>query len=318
MDLNLTDKITGALIGYAVGDALGVGTEFMQRHEVKFRYPSGLRHFNEIYRDAHRSQWVPGEWTLDTDLVLLLAADLADHGDIDHSRFATSLRDFYDSSTLDIEGYLRWVVEAPGYPEAPQRTAAAVWSRIGRYDAPNEALGRALISGMYPGDYLRFTRENCLMTHPDPRAAGAAMVIARVVHDLLWESRLTDYEELEELANGVEPRIVPYLRTARQGRLADLLLDDPDSFWFARKTMGAALWALWHAGSTAEGLHAIVAEGGDADTNASLACALLAMRYGIGSIPEKEVNTLVGIEKVREIAGRLAATLSRIASGKGE
>ena len=47
MEEKRKDKMLGALFGQAVGDALGMGAEFMSKEKVHEVYPSGLRHYSD-------------------------------------------------------------------------------------------------------------------------------------------------------------------------------------------------------------------------------------------------------------------------------
>ena len=51
-----------------------------------------------------------------------------------------------------------------------------------------------------------------------------------------------------------------------------------------------ALWAYRHATSFVDGLLAVVNAGGDADTNAAVACAILGAKYGYSSIPTEYIK----------------------------
>ena len=67
---------TGALLGLAVGDALGAPLEFSSPAEARIRCESGLEM-------TGNSLWDPGEWTDDTAMALALAESIAEHGLID-------------------------------------------------------------------------------------------------------------------------------------------------------------------------------------------------------------------------------------------
>lgn len=66
----LSDKIQLLIFGQAIGDALGLASEFMTKEEVKHFYPNGIRSYDDIIQDRHRSLWQKGTWTDDTDQML--------------------------------------------------------------------------------------------------------------------------------------------------------------------------------------------------------------------------------------------------------
>ncbi len=68
-----TDKVKGTIYGQAIGDALGLGTEFMSDEEMASKYPNGITHYNDIFQDWHRKRWKIGDWTDDTDMMLCIA-----------------------------------------------------------------------------------------------------------------------------------------------------------------------------------------------------------------------------------------------------
>lgn len=51
------DKVRGVIFGHAIGDAMGLGTEFLSKEMVCQYYPSGLHNLDQIRRDNHRIRW---------------------------------------------------------------------------------------------------------------------------------------------------------------------------------------------------------------------------------------------------------------------
>ena len=73
-------------------------------------------------------------------------------------------------------------------------------------------------------------------------------------------------------------------------------LVDYDHMGYTLVTLSVALWAYWHSTSFSDGLLAVVNAGGDADTNAAVACAILGAKYGYSSIPKEYIEGLLDKE----------------------
>ena len=74
--------------------------------------------------------------------------------------------------------------------------------------------------------------------------------------------------------------------------------------------MGCALWALWHCKSPDEALLKIVAQGGDADTNASLATGLVALKYGVSAIGKEYLDNLIDRKQLEALAAKFTESLA--------
>ncbi len=301
---NLPDKIKGALFGMALGDALGLGTEFMSVEEVKYYYPEGMRHFSQIIRDAHRCMWKRGDWTNDTEIVILLIESIIERGKLDLSDFAYRMKSWFQDNQKDMVDLYNSLFSIPQWVSSPRETTHKIWRENDVYRASNEAIPRALITGIMGGQRLVDNSIDIMaMTHDDTRCSACGVIIATMADSLLRKGCPAKYEDLEEIAHTLDPRILSYLSIAHDGNLEELCLDDEDSLWFCRKTMAAALWAIWHCSSPEEILHRLVDAGGDADTNAALAMGLAGLKYGYDALPE-EVKLLNEYERLENISSR--------------
>ena len=56
------ERFLGTIFGQAVGDALGLSTEFMSKQEVDRFYPNGIEDYSQIVQDDHRRRWQRREW----------------------------------------------------------------------------------------------------------------------------------------------------------------------------------------------------------------------------------------------------------------
>lgn len=308
----LSNKIKGCLFGYAIGDALGLGTEFMTRWEAEIRYPEGLTTYSDIIRDAHRLNWERGQFSHDTDFVLLMADSMAECRGLDYSDYARRIKNWFDKCiSPDIGNNLRWILQKEAYASEPLKLSQATYEAQGHFEAWNEALGRAVIAGLWPEFDEQKIIDNTRLTHWDNLSVACSVIIAIMANELLWHRREADFDRLIGLASRFDPRLLPYIETARNGDISDFTLDDEAYIWSAPKSVGAALWALWHFSDPGDALYRIIAEGGDADTTGALTMALMGLKYGYNRLPQHLIDNLLGKERIQHSTSRLIQVIEK-------
>ncbi len=298
------------LFGYAIGDALGLGTELMTKGEVDRRFPQGLHDYSQIIRDAHRSQWEKGEWTNDTETILPFLESIIDNKRVDFMDYAHRLKAWFMTNPTDMTYNLRLNLSQPEFGSKPFESARRVWSARNKMEPTSECLGRALFASIWDEDTDNIVIKTCCLTHPESRCETSCLIIGRMANSLFWKNEEASYNELLTIAKENNQDVVKYIDIARHGSLSELKLDDDDTYWFVRKALSAALWAVWHCNSVEEGLNAIIPQGGDADTNACLVGGLLGIKYGYSSIPENLIDGLIGKERLYTIADQYVKTIT--------
>lgn len=306
----LTDKIKGVLFGQAVGDALGLGTEFMTKAEVLKYYPQGLNDYSQIIQDFHRSRWRKGDWTDDTDMMLCIANAIVQDRNVDVSNIAWKFKGWHDFYPIGIGRNTNLVLSFGDYVTAPMKAAELVWTLYRRESAGNGGVMRTSIVGLWKNDIEKYAAEICRLTHYDPRCVGSCVIISLLVHSLVYHNQVLPLKILIEIGEKYDSRIKEYIIKANNSNsLDDLALDDATTMGYTLKTMAAALWCLYHCDSFKEALLLIANAGGDADTNAAVTCSLLGAKFGYSNIPEHYVYGLVRKDYLTEVVNKIINVL---------
>ena len=282
----------GCLYGQAIGDALGLGTEFMSKEQVGQCYPEGLCRYDQIVQDAHRSRWVQGAWTDDTDMMLCILSAFED-GRFNMRQVVRNFKSWFETDPMGIGSHTYKVLCMNDYIEKPEMCSMLWWELSHRQSAANGALMRTSVVGLAPYDVERQAADICRLTHYDPRCIGSCAIVSLIIHNLVWNDRELSYDEIKEIAVRYDDRIPEWIDIAYQScDISALDLDEPYSIGYTLRSLAAALWCYWHSPSFEEGLLTVVNEGGDADTNAAIACALLGAKFGYSSIPPCYIENL--------------------------
>ncbi len=288
-DEGLLRRAQGALLGQLAGDALGGQVEFSTREEIAARYPGGVRDL----ADGGTWDTLAGQPTDDSELALALARALVRAEGFDAGIVAEAYAGWLESKPFDVgsttAAALEPALQARVRGLAPAGVAAAARAAARRESLANGALMRIAPLGVHAhaapaAEVARRARADAALTHPHPVCQDASAVyaaaIAHAVATGAGAEETADRAEAlaDELGCAAEVRAA--LRAARAG---------PPRFEPDRGLVTIALQnafhQLRHAPTLEAGLVDTVAGGGDTDTNAAIAGALLGAVHGALAVP---------------------------------
>ncbi|WP_028897274.1 ADP-ribosylglycohydrolase family protein [Prevotella sp. HUN102] len=309
--MEIKDKFNGTLFGQAIGDALGLGTEFMTKTEAKEKYPDGLKEYSQIIRDYHRSKFQQGMWSDDTDMMLCIANAIIEDKGINLHTIARKFKNWlYAPDTRGVGQTTYKVLAIANYVENPQQVAELIWRMSRTKNAANGAIMRTAVIGLLKDNVAKTAEDVCKLTHFDPRCVGSCVIISEIISHLVWKNEKLSYAQILAIGNQYDKSIAEYIDKAYYNGIESLELDEPSSIGYTLKVLGAALWCFFNAHDFEEGLLSVVNEAGDADTNAAVACAVLGAEFGYEAIPKRYIDGLMKREYLSKVINDLMAVLA--------
>ncbi|WAZ22121.1 ADP-ribosylglycohydrolase family protein [Streptomyces cinnabarinus] len=279
------DRAVGAVIGSAVGDALGAPFEFGPEGAFSARFPSR----GEGGEMCGGGGWDPGEATDDTQMAVLIAESLLECEGLELPDVFRRFQRWAAAEPKDI-GLQTEAVLSSG---DPWDTAAALHFQVSQRAAGNGALMRAAPAAVYFAPYgskATMDAARCLsaLTHGD-RAAweGTAIFHELTRVTLAGDDPLT---AVEETLRHVHPdHVERYATVLAPDWHPDQATEFNGAVW---PCLGSALWALRTTASHEEAVRAAVDLGGDTDTVAAVTGGLAGAVYGIGAVPRRWTELL--------------------------
>ena len=144
----IKERFFGTIFGQAVGDALGLSTEFMSKQEVDRFYPNGIEDYSQIVQDDHRRRWQRGDWTDDTDMMLCILDSFMACQKVDVLDIARRFKEWMMNGGMGIGRHTYNVMALGDYASNPQKAAEIIWKMGKKKAAANGAVMRTSVVGL--------------------------------------------------------------------------------------------------------------------------------------------------------------------------
>ncbi|KAK7013313.1 ADP-ribosylation/Crystallin J1 [Favolaschia claudopus] len=217
------DRAEGALFGSALGDTIGIYTEFMTAEEAAEAYGSSSPDFTLVppetpfHNDSHRCRFESRAWTDDTDHALLIVLSYLRLRRLSPTDFAVRLHSWcsqglrvLDRLPMGLGKTVGGVVATPSFTTQPIETAYYYWDEnCRRLSAANGSLMRTAPVGVIciPKTEEQTFKTAIIMgyvTHADPRCALSVAIVSGLIRVLCLDeiSEITQMRDLIERAWG--------------------------------------------------------------------------------------------------------------------
>ena len=307
------DRIEGALLGAACGDALGVPYEFgsasLAAGEVPRMIGGGL------------GPYAPGEWSDDTQMAVVIARVAAGQGlrAVDAlDAIVAGWVGWLDCGATDVGTQTRQVLDrvtetgSTRLWSSASSESSALHRRTGRTAGNGSLMRTAPVALAFLDDphvltlMARWVSE---ATHHDPLAGDACVLWCHAIRRAVLDGEMPDLAALVE--------VIPVVRRQQwAGWITDAERRPPSDF-APNGYVVTALQAAWSAIRHPVGdgtplvasLNAAVHAGDDTDTVAAIAGALLGAAHGASALPEEWLEAVHGwpglrAEDLRDLARR--------------
>jgi len=292
------DRYRGAMLGLAVGDALGAPLEGASPAVAARAVSAGLDM-------SGGGWWAPGEWTDDTALALALAESLVERGLLDIDDVAGRYMAWANTDGKGIGRTTRSALVGATDAEDARRRARAHYQQT-RMAASNGTVMRVTPIGLAArtlAEGVDAAQRDAKLTHADPIAGATSAALCAALLAVRADADPLVAALSQAVGDPLLTAALDHVRSRDQAALAGLAAGaQAGACWTA---LAVALHVLIAIDDYEAGVSWAIALGGDVDTNAAVTGALLGCRHGADAIPARWLAHLHARDRIERAAAGL-------------
>lgn len=317
------DQIAGALLGCAVGDALGAPFEGLWESSIPESgcLMSGFAEFEGYPR---------GQYTDDTQLTIATAESIADCGWMDPSDIASRIAQLWTSAAVVGPGGACTRAADHFLRHGDWRTCGAPVGQAGNGTAMRTAI-LGVCWADRPQQLVKLATDVSRITHQDPRSVAGGVAVAwasslmaenQAIHpepfcqSIASAIRALDPDFARLMAKLPSQLTRPSAEALREIASAGMVrpeFDSPIITPFVVPTVLASFWCvLKNAEHWSDAVASAIRLGGDVDTLGAIVGALMGVRLGASAIPNHLRRSVLSSAELRILAARLHAKLRNV------
>jgi ADP-ribosylglycohydrolase len=307
--MNVISKYKGCLIGAAVGDALGMQTEGLNRDEIASVF-GVVRDYGRAPISYPNRKLKKGQYTDDTEQIILLTESIVEANEFDVEVFATNIKKW--GKKLIEKPSLNRTVGPTSMQAIKNMLSGACWQDSGlNSDSCGSAMRVAPI-GLLSSDIDQVVELAALSSRPTHTSTGGVAGAAAIA--LAVSMNIRDVS-IPELIYKIVSRIKKIDQTLAES--IQKLVTSPAEDFFGKNGVSSSVYEtvpasffifINHIDSFEDAMITAANIGGDTDSVACMTGAMLGARLGMDAIPRRWV---LGLEN-REYIERLALELSKV------
>jgi ADP-ribosyl-[dinitrogen reductase] hydrolase len=160
-----------------------------------------------------------------------------------------------------------------------------------------------------PDRLIRISTQQAAITHADERCTWGAAAVNLAARELLHGNIYFVDEVVHRIGDRAPRALREAIHRVPRERESDLPITRAGEAGYVVHCVEIAFWFATHDRSLEEALIALAQAGGDTDTNAAVAGALLGARYGDVALPPRWINQITGVQGIAELAERLVSVI---------